>query len=290
MNTLRLIATTILLITVSTCSAFSQEMKLGENAALRYWSAFAQMQDSAITDEEATKLNGILAGPVPYDDLKYKDLVEKNRKALDTMAGGTVFANCDWGLDYRRGPDTPVDYVRKSLELGRLNVLYTFHLQIAGDKDGAVRVLAAGIRFSHDVANGGPLFAALAAKDLLSTHFKAVGFLLHTGGLSAPQRAILQKAAAQLGPMGLDWHSAARRDLESLRGSVSQDSQATAALEQISSAYMRALSDPSALPALQKLMTAAPQTVAQLIPNPKRVLEQKQEFTDQLSQIRSSLK
>jgi hypothetical protein len=289
MKTRRVIFTLMLIAAASTGSAFSQGMKLGDNAALRYWSAFAQMQDSAITDEEATKLNGILAGPVPYDDLKYKDLVERNRPALDTMAGGTVFANCDWGLDYHRGPDTPLDYVRKSLELGRLNVLYAFHLQIAGDKDGAVRALAAGIRFSHDVANGGPLFAALAAKDLLTTHFKVVGFLLHTGGLSAPQRAILQKAIAQIGPAGVDWKSATRRDLESLRGSVSQDSHTSAALDQISSAYIRTLNDPSALPALQKLMADAPPTVVQLIPNPKRVLEQKQGFTDQLSQIRSSL-
>jgi hypothetical protein len=289
MNTRRVIFTLILVASAFNGSAFSQGMKLGDNAALRYWAAFAQMQDSAITDEEATKLNGILSGPVPYDDLKYKDLVERNRPALDTMAGGTVFANCDWGLDYHRGPDTPVEYVRKSLELGRLNVLYAFHLQIAGDKDGAVRALAAGIRFSRDVANGGPLFAALAAKDLLTTHFKAVGFLLHMSGLSAPQRAILQKAVAQLGPVGVDWKSATRRDLESLRCSVSQDSHASAALDQISSAYIRTLNDPSTLPALQKLIAGAPQTVAQAIPNPKRVLEQKQELKDQLSQIRSLL-
>ena len=289
MKTRRLLFTLILVIGAFNGSAFSQKMNLGDNAALRYWAAFAQMQDSAITDEEATKLNGILAGPVPYDDLQYKDLVEKNRQALETMAGGTVLANCDWGLDYHRGPDTPVDYVRKSLELGRLNVLYAFHLQIAGDKDGAARALAAGIRFSHDVANGGPLFAALAAKDLLTTHFKAVGFLLHTGGLSAPQRAILQKAVAQLGPTGLDWQSATRRDLESLRGSVLRDSQESAALDQISSAYIRTLNDPSGLPALQKLIATAPQAASQLIPNPNRVLEQKQGFTDQLSQIRSSL-
>jgi hypothetical protein len=38
---------------------------------------------------------------------------------------------------------------------GRLNVLYAFHLFKTGNKDGAVRALAAGLRFSHDVGNGG---------------------------------------------------------------------------------------------------------------------------------------
>jgi hypothetical protein len=33
-------------------------------------------------------------------DSKYKDLVDRNRPALELMARGTALANCDWGLDY----------------------------------------------------------------------------------------------------------------------------------------------------------------------------------------------
>ena len=98
MTTFRLIPSMILLVAVSVGSASAQQRaELGENAALRYWSAFAEMQDSAITDQQAKELNLILDGSAPYEDLKYKDLVEKNRPALETMARASALANCDWG-------------------------------------------------------------------------------------------------------------------------------------------------------------------------------------------------
>jgi hypothetical protein len=74
MNTLRWIPSIILLVAVSVGSASAQQrVRPGENAALRYWSAFAQMQDSVITDQQAQELNAILDGTAPYDDVKYKD-------------------------------------------------------------------------------------------------------------------------------------------------------------------------------------------------------------------------
>lgn len=279
----------ILVLALSAASAAAQQKSnLGDNAALRYWAAFAQMQDYAITDAEAKKLNGILDGPVPYDDLQYKDVVEKNRPALETMARGTALPKCDWGLDYI-GEDTPVDYARKALALGRLNVLYAFHLLIAGDKDGAVNAIAAGLRFSQDVANGGSLFATLAAKSLLITHLRAIAFALHTEQLSAVQRSVLQKAVVQLGSDALDWPSAAKRDLESLRGRYSNDPQASAALTRIISSYVAALNDPSKMPATKEVIGGAPQSLADLIPNPQRVLEEKQNLSNQLLQTRELL-
>jgi hypothetical protein len=276
----------ILLVALSVASAAAQQKpNLADNAALRYWAAFAQMQDYAITDAEAKKLNGILDGPVPYDDSQYKDLVEKNQSALATMARGAVLPRCDWGLDYI-GEDTPVDYARKALALGRLNVLYAFHLSIAGNKDGAVNALAAGLRFSQDVANGGSLFATLAAKSLLITHLRAIAFVLHVEQLSPAERSVLQKAVVQLGSDALDWQSAAKRDLESLRGRYSNDPQASAALTRIISSYVAALNAPSKMPATKEVIAGAPQSLAGLIPNPQRVLEEKQNLSNQLAQTR----
>jgi hypothetical protein len=287
MNTLRLIPSMILLVAAPIGSASAQQrVKLGENAALRYWSAFAEMQDSAITDQQAKELNLIVDGTAPYDDLRYKDLVEKNRPALETMARGSALPNCEWGVDYQLGPDAPVDYVRKALALGRLNVFYTFHLFTTGDKDGAVRRLAAGLRFSHDVANGGTLFATLTAKILLVEHLRVVEFALQVTKLSAAQRLVLQKALAQLGPASLDWQSAMKRELEILRG---VNSQAPAALARIIPSYMAALNNPSRLPELQQMIASAPGPLREVIPNPKSVLEQKQDFADKLLRARSRL-
>jgi hypothetical protein len=263
-----------------------QKLSLGDNAALRYYAAFAQMQDYAITDAEAKKLNGILDGPVPYDDSQYKDLVEKNKPALETLARGAALPNCDWGRDYV-GEDTPVDYARNALALGRLNVLYAFHLMIAGDKAAAVSAIKAGLRFSQDVANGGSLFATLAAKSLLVTHLRAIAFVLHPGELSAAQRSVLQKAVAHLGADALDWPSAARRDLEALRGRYSNDPQASAALTRTISFYVAGLSASKA-PTMAELHDL-PLQLASLLPNPNRVWEEKQDLSNHLAQARALL-
>ena len=287
MKTLRLISLTILCAVGPSGSLFAQQnSQLGENAALRYWSAFAEMQDSAISDQQAKELNAILDGTAPYEHLKYKDLVVANRSAVETMARGTTIPNCDWGVDYALGPDAPVEYVRKALTLGRLNVLYAFHLLKNGDKDGGVHALAVGMHFSHDVANGGTLFATLVAKNLLVTHLRGMEFALHVEQLSASQKSVLLRALSQRHPDGLDWQSAVKREFEVPISGL--DAKASAALAQIASAYESTLNDPSELPRLQRMIASAPQTLT--IPNPQRVLAEKQDLADRLSQVRSLLR
>lgn len=279
----------VLIVLVSALATCAQKnLSLADNAALRYWSAFSAVQDSAITDQQAKELNAILDGTAPYDDSKYKDLLEKNRLALEIMARATSLPNCDWGLDYR-AEDVPVEYARKALVLGRLNVLYAFHLFSSGDKDGGVRALAAGLRFSHDVGNGGSLFATLVAKTLLERHLRAVEDAIHLEQLSALQRARLREAVTQLGE-GLDWDTAVKLDLEGLREHYATDAVSSAALTRIISSYVAALDDPSKLPALDTAIHSAPQHLANLIPMATRVLEQKQDLNNRLLQTRSLLR
>jgi hypothetical protein len=289
MNIPRTIGVFMLLAFIARESALAQShAKLSDNAALRYWSAFAQMQDAALTDQQVKELNGILDGPVPYDDLKYKDLVERNKPAIDTMIRATGLTACEWGVDYRLGPEAPVDYVRKALALGRLNVLYAFHLMIAHDPDSAARTLAAGLRFSHDVANGGTLFATLAAKDLLVTHLRAVQFMLHDADRvpSAAQMLAVKRVIALLGQDGLDWQAAMKREFEL---PLNLDAQASAALVRIIPVYLTALNDQSALPKLDEMTASAPMPVPGLIPNPKRVFEEKQDLINKLRAARARL-
>lgn len=287
MNIIRVVSSALFVVVMSMgCASAQQRLRLGENAALRYWSAFAQMQDSAITDQQAKELNLILDGTAPYDDLKYKDFIEKNKLALETMARGTSIVNCDWGVDYQVGVDAPVEYVRKSLTMGRLNVLYSFHLLTNHDNDGAVRALAAGLRFSHDVADGGTLFAAISAKTLLVAHLRVVQFALQDGGLSLAQRSMLQKAVSQLGSDGLDWQSAVKRELEMPLG---LDAKASAAMARIVPVFVSALNNPSALPRLEEMRAAGPPPLPEIIPSPRRVIEERQDLIEKLQQTRSRL-
>lgn len=280
-------ASIILTVLLAIGSAFAQRTASpADNAALRYWAAFSQMQDSGLTDEEAKELNSALDRMGPFDLAKYKDLVQKNTLALEVMARGTSLPNCDWGLDYGLGDDTPVDYARRALVLGRLNMLYVMILYHSGNTDGAIRALAAGLRFSRDVANGGSLFATLIAKDLLVTHLMAAGDALRMTQLSAAQKSQLQNAVVALGE-GLDWPAAAKRDLEALGKRYTGNPQTSAALGRIVSSYEAFLKDQSKLPTLTEAISSAPPELANLIPNAKRVQEQKQELADKLQQTRA---
>jgi len=287
MNVLRFTAMMVLSVALACGSASAQQnTRPGDNAALRYWSAFAQMQDAGITEQQAKEAHAILAGTAPYDDSKYKDLVEKNRPALDTMARGTTLPYCDWGVELQMGSQAPVDYARKAALLGRLNVFYALHLVIAGDKDGAVRTLQAGLHFSHDVANGGTLFATVVAQGLMVAHLQAMSGIQHVSGFSAAQRAALQKSIEPLGPEGLNWTSAMKREMEVL---PTHDARDAAARDKIAASYLRLLSNPETLPDLQQTISSAPKQIADLIPNPKRVLDEKQDLTDRLQQTRRLL-
>lgn len=287
MNTLRFIAMMVLSAALACGNASAQQNpRLSDNAALRYWSAFAQMQDTGITEQQAKEAHAILDGTAPYDDSKYKVLVEKNKPALDTMARGTALPYCDWGVELQMGSQAPVDYARKAALLGRLNIFYALHLVIAGDKDGAVRALQAGLRFSRDVSNGGTLFATVVAQGLIVAHLQAVSGIQHVSGFSAAQRTALQKSIEQLGPEGLDWTAAMKREMEVL---PAHDAQDAAARDKIAASYARLLSNPATLPDLQKTISGAPKQIADLIPNPKRVLDEKQDLTDKLQKTRTLL-
>jgi hypothetical protein len=102
--------------------------------------------------------------------------------------------------------------------------------------------------------------------------------------VSATQRSELQEAIAQLGPAGLDWQMAMKHEFDALNRPEWQK-----LLPNIRQSYMAALNDKSVLPDLQAKIAKAPADLQQLIPLPKRVLEEKQDFSDQLQHIRQVL-
>jgi hypothetical protein len=67
------------------------------------------------------------------------------------------------------------------------------------------------------------------------------------------------------------------------------DPQDSATVARIMPAYLRALDNPSTLPTLEQLRSSAAPQLANLIPNPERVLQAKQDLTDKLREVRSKL-
>ena len=60
-------------------------------------------------------------------------------------------------------------------------------------------------------------------------------------------------------------------------------------MAQIVPLYVSALSNPAILPKLQEMRAAAPQPLPDIIPNPKRVIEEKQDLIDKLQQTDKNL-
>ncbi|MBM3786340.1 MAG: hypothetical protein FJW30_18425 [Acidobacteria bacterium] len=260
------------------------ETRLGDNAALRYWSAFAQMRDSSVSPEQAKELQAILEGTAPYDDLKHRELVERNRLAVETLRRGTELSNCDWGLEYELASGAPIEHVRKALALGRLNVLYAMHQLQIGDRPGGIRTLAAGLRFSADVASGGPVMAAVAGKTLLLSHFRLVAFAAVEQALSSPEKASISSALGRIGAEGIDWQAAIRREFEVLERS------GVSGLAAVREHYRRTLQNPAQLADLEKAIASTPKAVAARITSPRRILDQKRELDEQLRAARLRLR
>jgi hypothetical protein len=96
-------------------------------------------------------------------------------------------------------------------------------------------------------------------------------------------RAALKKAIAELGPSGLDWRSAIRRDLAALNKSDWQ-----APMQSITQTlWRRSTTDPHCR-AFCASIAKAPQELQQAVPNPARVRDEQRDFAEQLQQIRSA--
>ena len=80
-----------------------------------------------------------------------------------------------------------------------------------------------------------------------------------------------------------------KRDLESLSGRHSEGSVTSAVLTRIVSSYLSALNAPSKLRSLKRVIDNAPRPLPRSIPNPARVLEEKQDLSDKLMRMRSLL-
>ena len=84
------------------------------NAALRYWNAFAQMSDATITEAQSRQLEAIANGTSAWDESAFGKLLDDNAQAVETMVRGTSFPYCAWGLDLQLGADNayPADPTR----------------------------------------------------------------------------------------------------------------------------------------------------------------------------------
>jgi hypothetical protein len=185
------------------------------NAALRYWMAFALMDDPAVDKATADLLEHVSEGRDPWDEAKLGRIVDENRQALDIMQRASTLTFCDWGLEYEAGSNTPIAHLARGRALGRLSVVAGKRLQAQGRLTEAVDMWLAGIRFSRHLAEGGSLISALSGQRVMTESLRA----MHRGGvinaLDAGTKKRLETFLRALPEDGFDWSAAMRRDAAS---------------------------------------------------------------------------
>jgi hypothetical protein len=186
-------------------SAQSKKPTETRNAALRYWIAFADMQDPPADEATRKLLERTVSGDVPWDEAKLGELIQQNDVAIQEMQRATKLPDCDWGLEYSQGPRASIAFMMKARVLARLNSLYGMRQAAHGDSQAAVRTWMAGVKFSRDLAKGGTLIFTLVARAALLSDLHALQKAAEKGLLDAPTR---KQAALELNSLpetGFNW-------------------------------------------------------------------------------------
>jgi hypothetical protein len=194
----------------SASAAFAQTEAPSEttNAALRYWIAFADLQDSPAEKSTQDLLEKTAAGEAAWDEAKLGPILEKNESAIYAMQRATNLPDCDWGLEYSLGPGASIAPIVKARVMARLNTLYGMRLAAKGESQKALNTWLAGIRFSQHMAKGGSLIFALMAKMALVSNLNALRNAAQSGWLSDEERAQATAAVSALPETGFDWGNA----------------------------------------------------------------------------------
>jgi len=197
------------------------------NAALRYWLAFADLQDPPPDKVTQDLLEKTAAGETPWDEAKLGAILDQNDQAIREMQRATKMPECDWGLEYSRGPQASVVYVPRARVLARLNTLYGMRMMSKGQTQDAVEAWLDGVRFSRHLAEGGTLIFKLVARMSLLSNFNALTRAAQTRQLDDTQRREIAAAVRALPDDGFDWSQAIALEEASLEIAVRQMQQET---------------------------------------------------------------
>jgi hypothetical protein len=201
----------ILLLTVLTVlhsgqsAAQAKSLPETKNAALRYWQAFAELKDPPPNQALQQELEKVLSGGVPWDEAQLGGIVAANETALGIMQRATKLPDCDWGVEYSRGPEASIAFVPRAHVLARLNLLRGMREMAQGQSQAAVNTWIAGIRFAQDLTKGGSLIFSLTARSVLVIEMRALTAEAKQGRLNGAQAKQLYAAVKALPDDGFDW-------------------------------------------------------------------------------------
>lgn len=178
-----------------------------DNAALRYWSALAEVLEPP---DDATRhlFEETVAGRVAWDETKLGPILDSNRDALRTMQQATKLPVCNWEFDYRHGARMPVWFVMRAGLLSHLNQLQGKREMAHGDSRTAVDTWLAGVHFGQDVSRGGPVIAAMIAHAIILDNLNPLRDSARQEKLNEEQKKKLSGVVKTIPEDGFDWGAA----------------------------------------------------------------------------------
>lgn len=179
-----------------------------DNAALRYWSALAEVREPPDDDATQHLFGETTAGRLAWDETKLGPILDSNRDALRTMQQVTKLPVCDWGFDYRQGERMPVWFAMRARLLSRLNALQGIREMAHGDSRTAIDTWLAGVHFGQDVSRGGPIIAALIAHAIILDNLDPLRDSARQGEFNEEQKTELSVVVKTMPEDGFDWGTA----------------------------------------------------------------------------------
>jgi hypothetical protein len=214
---LKLIVLAILALAIaSRANAQFQYPPETKNAALRYWIAFAEMQDLAADKPTQELLDKTLEGEAPWDEKKIAPILDANKFAIDIMQRATKLPSCDWGLEYEQGSRVSIAYAPRARALSRLNTLEGMRQLAGGNTQSATDSWLAGVRFSQDMARGGSLIFALMGKNALLANLRSLTLTAANGRFTVAEHQQVTAAVRALPDNAFDWSEAWRLESATL--------------------------------------------------------------------------
>jgi hypothetical protein len=201
---------TMMAVLAGACTARAQAMFPPEtdNAALRYWSALAEVREPPEDDAARHLLEETITGRVAWDETELGPILDSNLDALRTMRRATKLPVCNWGFDYRNGARTPVWFSMQARLLSRLNALQGIREMAQGDSRTAVDTWLAGVHFGQDVSRGGPMITALIAHAIILDNLQRLRDSARQGKLNNEQKPELSAVVKTMPEDGFDWGAA----------------------------------------------------------------------------------
>ncbi len=178
--------------------ALTPQVAKQPNAALRYWSIFAQLnkdQEAKLREIDFDKLLTIedaraafASAGVPFG----------GSEIIATLLSTTELEKCDFEIDLSTGPYALMPHLSQIRTCARLLRLDARRLQIEGEHDEAASRIAAMLRLSSHVASDRIMISSLVGIAVSESAFKEGTRLLQAGKLSANAMTSLQSAVATM--------------------------------------------------------------------------------------------